>query len=50
MSCYNIYTQKEGFSMEKKKMSLALQIFIALVLAIVIGLILGTKGAGFANS
>ena len=50
MSCYNIYTQKEGFSMEKKKMSLALQIFIALVLAIVVGLILGTKGAGFANS
>ena len=36
--------------MEKKKMSLALQIFIALVLAIIVGLILGTKGAGFANS
>ena len=36
--------------MEKKKMSLALQIFIALVIAIIVGLILGTKGAPFANS
>ena len=33
--------------MEKKKMSLALQIFIALVIAIIVGLILGTKGAPF---
>ena len=36
--------------MEKKKLSLALQIFIALVIAIIVGLLLGTKGAPFANS
>ena len=36
--------------MEKKKMSLAIQIFIALVLAIIVGLLLGSKGASFANS
>ena len=34
----------------KKKMSLALQIFIALVLAIIAGLILGINGASFANN
>ena len=40
-------------SMAKKKlgdMSLAIQIFIALVLAIIVGLILGEKGAAFASS
>ena len=39
--------------MAKKKlgdMSLAIQIFIALVLAIIVGLILGEKGASFASS
>ena len=39
--------------MAKKKlgdMSLAIQIFIALVLAIIVGLILGEKGAAFASS
>ena len=35
--------------MAKKKMSLALQIFIALVLAIIVGMILGTNGAAFAG-
>lgn len=36
--------------MAKKKMSLALQIFIALVLEIIAGLILGTNGASFENN
>ena len=33
-----------------KDMSLALQIFIALLLAIIVGLLLGEKGSGFASS
>ena len=36
--------------MKKLKSNLALQIFIALVLAIIAGLLFGEKGAGFANS
>ena len=36
--------------MKKIKNNLALQIFIALVLAIIAGLLFGEKGAGFANS
>ncbi len=36
--------------MKKKKLSLAYQIFIALVIAVIFGLLLGTKGAPFANS
>ena len=36
--------------MKKIKSNLALQIFIALVLAIIAGLLFGEKGAGFANS
>ena len=35
---------------KKKEMSLALQIFIALVLAIIVGLLMGEKYADFANS